>query len=323
MVVAEEVVAGETTVPLPSLRVEDPELCPPPRRAVPVAGDRHLRPLADDVAAQPDPRSAGELETNTGRLGHGGRQAGSQTRWLEGDEERLGAAGEGGEATEPIGDAGGGRTPVLSQRQVDDEKIDRSTGEEGTGDRQALVHRLRGQDDKPVEADAAGDGFDRIESAGQIEPGDDRPVDLGLRREPEGESRLARARIAPERDARTAWQAARPEDRIECRKTGPNDPLHALGAGKRQLLATWFFIGEWLVGERSRRQRPDHPRSCRAPACLEGRQSSRHIRGKRRHQGHNRTDVLSVQPRGTRPIDPSARPSTTARTWPKTTPGEH
>jgi len=105
---------SETAVALPSLRVEDPELRPPARRAVAVAGDGHLRSLADDVAPEPNPRSPGELETNAGRLGHGGRQAGSQTRWLEGHEKRLRAAGEGGEAAQPIGDTGGGRAGVRS-----------------------------------------------------------------------------------------------------------------------------------------------------------------------------------------------------------------
>jgi hypothetical protein len=147
--------------------------------------------LADHVAPEPNPRSPGELQTNAGRLGHGGRQAGSQARWLEGHEQRLRAAGEGGEAAQPIGNTGGGRAGVRSQREVDDEEVHRSARKERGGDRQALVDRLRGQDDEPVEPDAAGGGLDRIEGASQIEPGDDRPVDLGLRRQSESEGRLA------------------------------------------------------------------------------------------------------------------------------------
>ena len=203
-----------------------------------------------------------------------------QARRLEGDEERLRAAGEGGEPAEAIGDLGGGRAGIRARRQVDDEEVDRAAGEERAGDRQAFVERVRGQDDEPVKPHAAGDGLDRVEAPGEIQPGDDRAVDLGLCREPEGEGRLAGARLAAEGDARTARQAARTEDRIERREAGPDDPLRTAATGR--------FAGEdrlrFLVRERRRRQRPDDPRSCRAPACLEGRQSSRHVRGERRHR---------------------------------------
>jgi hypothetical protein len=238
-----EVVPAEAYVALAALRVEDPEFRPPIRRAVPVAGDGHLRPLADDIAPEPDPRSPGELEPDARRLGHGGCQAGRQPRWLDGDEERLGTASEGGQAAQSIGDAGSAGATFQSQWQVDDEKIDRPTGEQGSGDRQALVDRVRRQDDEPVEPDAAGDGLDRIEGAGEIEPGDDRPVGLGLGREPKGEGRLARACVSPERDAGAARQATGPEDRVQVGKAGPDDALHAPTAGQQ-----WFMV-ERLVGE--------------------------------------------------------------------------
>jgi hypothetical protein len=269
---------GETAVPFPSLRVEDPELCPPPRRAEPVAGDRHLRPLADDIAPEPDPRSAGELESEAGRFGDGRGEAGGQPRRLEGDEERLRPASQRGKPAETIRDPGGGRAGIRTRRQVDDEKVHRPAGEERPGDRQALVERFGGEDDEPVEADTAGDGLDRVEALGEVEPGDDRAVDLGLCRKAEGEGRLAGAGLAAESDAGAARQPAGTEDRIECREAGPDDPLNA---------ATGRFTGEerfrFLGWERCRRQRPDDPRSCRTPACLEGRQSSRHIRRERRH----------------------------------------
>ena len=51
----EEVVATKAGVALSTLRVEDPEGRPLPGRAVAVAGDQRLRPLADDVAPEPDP----------------------------------------------------------------------------------------------------------------------------------------------------------------------------------------------------------------------------------------------------------------------------
>jgi hypothetical protein len=272
-VVDEEVRAAEAAVALAALRVEDPELRPPPRWAEPVPGDGHLGLLADDVASEPDPRPAGKLETETRRLGNGRREARGEAGRLESHEQRLRAAGEGRETAEPVRDAGGGRPGIRARRQVDDEEVDRAAGQERPGDRQALVERLRGEDDEPVQPDAAGDRLDRVERSGEVQPGNDRAVSLRLRGEPQGKGRLAGAGVAAEGDAGAARQAARPEDRVERREAGPDDPLDGPASGSRLLL-----------GQRRRRQRPDDPRSCRAPACLEGRQCSRHVRGERRHR---------------------------------------
>ena len=62
----EEIVPAEAGVTLTAFRVEDPERRPAPRRAVPVAGDQRLGSLADDVATEPDPRAAGELQAKPG-----------------------------------------------------------------------------------------------------------------------------------------------------------------------------------------------------------------------------------------------------------------
>lgn len=275
---------AETAVPIATLGVEDPELRPSARRPVPAPGDERLGPLADDVAAEPDPAAPPELEAEAGRFGDGGGQRRRQPGRLEGDEERLRPAGEAGQASEPLGDLSLRRARGRTRRKVDHEDVDRAAGEEHAGDRQALVEGLGGQDDEPVEAHAAGGGLDRIEGAGEIEPGDDRAVGLGLGDEPQGEGRGARGRRASQRDAGAARQPARPDDRVEGRETGPDDPLDAssrLTRGRRSGLG-------WVVGrlgqERCRGECPDDPRSCRTPARLEGRQSSRHVRGEAGHR---------------------------------------
>jgi hypothetical protein len=279
-VVDEEVRAAEAAVALAALGVEDPELRPPPRRAEPVPGDGHLGLLADDVAPEPDPRPAGKLEAEAGRLGDGRRETRGQAGRLKGDEQRLGAAGEGRKTAKSVRDVSGGRAGVGMRRQVQDEQVDRAAGEEGPGDRQPLVERLRGQDDEPVQPDAAGDRLDRVEGAGEVEPGDDRAVGLGLCGEAEGEGRLAGAGVAAESDAGAAGQAAGAEDRVERREAGPDDPLDPFRAAAGERRDVRLDLGR----QRRRRQRPDDPRSCRSPACLEGRQSSRHVRGERRHR---------------------------------------
>ena len=67
--VDEEGVVGEAGVPFAALGVEDPERRLAPRRAVAVVRDERLGALADDVAAQADPRPASQLEPDAGRLG--------------------------------------------------------------------------------------------------------------------------------------------------------------------------------------------------------------------------------------------------------------
>jgi hypothetical protein len=275
---------AETAVPLATLGVEDPELRPAARRPVPAAGHGRLGPLADDVPAEPDPGPALELEPQSGRFGDGGREPARQARRLEGDEERLGPAGEPGQAAEALGDLGGRRAGVRAGRQVEDEDVDRSAGEEHPGDRQALVEGLGGEDDEPVETDATSGGLDRVEGAGEVEPGDDRAVGLGLGDEPEGEGRGTGGGGAAEGHAGAPGQAARPDDRVEGREAGPDDPLDAssrLACGRRSGLG---WVVERFGRERRRGQRPDDPRSCGTPSRLEGRQGSRHVRGEGGHR---------------------------------------
>lgn len=167
---------GEAAVALPAVGVEDPELRPSPRRPESVAGDRHLRPLADDVTTEPDPRSAGQLEAEAGRFGDGRGETAGQAGRLERDEERLGPPGQGDKATKPVGDLRMGRAGIRMRRQIEDEEIDRPSREERAGDRQPFVERRRREDDEPIEPDPASDGFDWIERPGHVEPGDDRTL---------------------------------------------------------------------------------------------------------------------------------------------------
>jgi hypothetical protein len=277
---------AETAVPIATLGVEDPELRPSPRRPVAAPGDERLGPLADDVAAEPDPGLALELEPEPGRFGDRGREPGGQAGRLDGDEERLGPASQAGETTETIGDLRRCRAGRGPRRQIDDEDVDRPGGEEHPGDRQALVEGLGREDDEPVEPDAAGGGLDRIERPGEVQPGDDRAVGLGLGDEAEGEGRGARAGRALERDARAAREPARPDDRVERREAGPDDPLDAgsrLARRSREESGLGWVV-ERLGREWRRGQRSDHPRSCGTPPRLEGRQSRRDVRGEAGHR---------------------------------------
>lgn len=188
-IVAKEIRPAEATIAVPALGVEDPELRPPARCPVPAPGDERLRPLSDDIPAEPDPARPMELQTEPGRFrdcpGEAGRQAGR----LEDDEERLCPAGERGEAPQPFGDLRGRRAGIRARWQIDHQDVDRSGCQQHPPDRQALVKALRGQDDEPVEMDAAGNRLDRVQRAGKVQPGDDRAIGLCLGDEAEGEGR--------------------------------------------------------------------------------------------------------------------------------------
>ena len=200
--VEQQGVPGETRVPLAALGVEDPERRPPTRRAVAVVGDERFGALADDVAAQADPRPAGQLEPDAGRLVDRGREAGAGAGRIEDQQQGLRPPGERGQPMEPVGDparlVGPGQAAA---RQVEDEQVDRAAGEQRARDAQSLVEGGRGDDDQPLEPDAARDGLDRVEAARQVQPGDDRALRLGLGGDPQGERGAAARAVAADRDA--------------------------------------------------------------------------------------------------------------------------
>jgi hypothetical protein len=67
-VATEQFCSAEAGVTLAAVGVEELERGSPARRAGPVAGDEDLRSLPDDVTAEPDPRSTGQLQPDAGRL---------------------------------------------------------------------------------------------------------------------------------------------------------------------------------------------------------------------------------------------------------------
>jgi hypothetical protein len=60
---------------------------------VAVVRDQRLGALADDVAAQADPRAARQLEPDAGRFGDRGRKTAAEPRCIQDQQQRLGATG--------------------------------------------------------------------------------------------------------------------------------------------------------------------------------------------------------------------------------------
>jgi hypothetical protein len=283
----EKVVPAEAGVAFATVRVQDPEGRPPPRRAVSVAGDQRLRALADDVPPKTDPRPAGELEAQTagGRDGAGERPA--QPGRLEDDEARFRPTGECRQPSQPVGDVCRpirGRQPAA--RQVQHQEIHGSSREERTGDGQPLVERGRGDDDEPFQAHAPGDRLDRVEGACEIEPRDDRTHRLCLRHEPQRQGGPTAGAITPDGDTGGPGEAARTQDRVQAREPRVEDPF-LVGPNGWARLEPWLVVREWL-GHEGQCQRAHDPRSCGPPSRPKARDSGVHISTSGRH----RTTIL-------------------------------
>ena len=249
---------AEAGVALPAVGVEDPQRRPPPWWAGAIARDDHLRSLADDVAPEPDPRSAGELEPDPRRFSDRALEAPGAAWRLEHDERDPGSPGERRDPRESITESrsrGTGRWSCRSLRgshaagQVDDEQVHRPTREQRAGDRQPLLGIVRGQDDQPLRLDAAGHRLDGIEGCSEVQPGHDRARSLGLRGEPQGQRGSAARDVAAHREPHPARNPAGSEDRIELGEAGRVDPV-----GVRQRRGGRPEIGNL---ERHRRERAD------------------------------------------------------------------
>ena len=216
----EEAVPAEAGVALPSLGIEDPERRPAPRRPDPALRDERLRPLPDDVPAEPDPGPALQLQPDAARLRDRRRHGRREVRRLEHHKRDPRPPGHRRQPAEPVRDAGHRRDPG---GQVDDEEVDRPGRQEGTREREALGGRLGRQDDEPLRPDAARDGLDRVERTSKVQPGHDRPRRLRLSDEPQRERGPPAREVAPERETRPARQATRPEHGVECREPGRED----------------------------------------------------------------------------------------------------
>ncbi|HYM83436.1 MAG TPA: hypothetical protein VEY67_04725 [Candidatus Dormibacteraeota bacterium] len=253
----------EAAIARSSVRIEDPDLGPSPRRARAVPCDLHLGPLTDHVATKPDPRASAQLEAESD--GRAEPALGATTGRLEDDEQGAGATCEGGQPGERIGQAGSALQP---RGEVEEQQVDRAALEERAGHREPLVDRGGRDDHEPFEADASGDGLDGVERSVEVHVRHDGPGRLGLRREAERESGPAARGVAAEGEAGAARDAAGPEDRVELGEAGRHDrrerrarmrrPEPGRGGGDRLEAGEGdrLGIGE-LVGERDRRQRAD------------------------------------------------------------------
>jgi hypothetical protein len=151
--IVEEMGAEETAVAGASLRVEDPELRPPPRRSGPLLLDDDLRPLAHDLAAEPDPRPAPEPEPQPRRLRERPGDPLRDVGGLQDDEEGTRPAGMGGEAEQALREAiPGGDRPV---GEVQEEDVHRPRAQQLGAQVHPIRDPARHAHDELVQDDAA------------------------------------------------------------------------------------------------------------------------------------------------------------------------
>jgi hypothetical protein len=120
----------------------------------------------------------------------------------------------------PLAGPAGGSTPG---RQIDQEEVYRPGLKERASYRQPFVQVGRREDDQPLELHSSRHGFDGIQAPREIEIGNDPPGSLCLCSKAEGEGGLAARMLPEDRQARLPRYAPWSENRVECRKAGPND----------------------------------------------------------------------------------------------------
>lgn len=283
--VGEERPQAKAGVPIPAVRVEDPERRPAPRWTGPVPRHECVRGLADDIPAEADPRPAAELQADPGPLPDRGGHRSAEARRLQGEEADPGPPGEGGEPAQAAREPG--RAGEL-HREVQDEEVHGPAGEERARDREALLRVGGRQDDEPLRLDAAAHRLHRVERVGEVQPGDDPARGLGLRGESQRDRRPAAREVPPEREAHPARQPAGPEDRVQVREPSGEDAGRIRDAGL-DAGGGIRAAPEARIQRRDRRHREraddlaTRPRGSRAPARSKGREGRGDVRGEAAH----------------------------------------
>ncbi len=330
--VRQQLLAHEAGVPGAALGVQDLEVRAPAGWPVAVARDGHRAALPDHVPAQPDPAGPLQLEPQAARLLDGRREPAPERVRLHDHEQRPGAPRERREPAQPVPHAHAADRRVPAVREVDDEEVHGPGREERSREREGLLEVDGGEHDEPFRLDPAGDGLDRVEGPGQVEPGDDRARRLGLRRQPERDGGLAGRGAAAQGHGGGARQPAHAEDGVEGGEPGGDDAAvrvggrrcrpgragrrcrgrhrgpqrHERGAGSRELAKVVGVI-QRHQGRRQRERAIDHrpelatpPRSCRTPASLERRECLGDVGCACHRTSNTRTYVLLWQGRNAR-----------------------
>ena len=297
----QQALPAEAGVTHAAVRVQDLEIRPAARRPVPVAGDRDLAPASDDVPAEPDPALRAELQPEPARLLDRGRERATERHRLQQHEQRARPSGERGEPAEPVPHPRPRDGRVASVGQVDDQQVHGPCRHQRACHRERLIEVRGHEHDEPFGPHATAHRLDGIEGSGEVQPRDDRARGLRLRGEPQGERRLARARVAAQRDRRGPGQPAGPEDGVERGKPGRDDPAVGIvsgpaGSGRGRAEGRW-------AGERDRRGERFVSLGCLDPQRLDGQGKGTlgSIGDGRRARRPGRQAELATGPRGGAP----------------------
>ena len=197
---------GQAGVAQAALRVQDPQFRGPARRPEPVPRHADLRPLADYVPSQPDPRPPAQLQPQRGDLGESAGQSGGKARRLQDDQLNARSPGQRGQPTESLRQSGRRDSSSIQGPglQVQQQQVHGSILEEHRRHRQRFLERARRQDDQPVQQDAPSHRLHRIQAPGQIQVCRDPAGGLGLGHGLEREGRLAAGPVAVDCGGRVA-----------------------------------------------------------------------------------------------------------------------
>jgi hypothetical protein len=222
--------------------ITDLELRLATRDAEAVLGHRDRRSLADDVAAQVDPRRACELEPKTGRFRQRAVHPRGHVQRLENDQASTDPAGVRGQPAKRS--LPGRRKPA---GQIDHQQVDRPSGKKRPRERKAFRVVCGPDDDEPAQVHPTTNRFERIKRTREVEVGDDRSGRLCLGDPAQCKRRLAAREIAANRGARLSRQTARAEGRVQRGEPGRDD----VAAKRRERMIRRLSLGLEARRERS------------------------------------------------------------------------
>ncbi len=199
------------------------------RRPEPVLRHRDLCTLPDHIPSDADPGPALQVEPHPRGLGKRAPQGRREIDRLERHEPRTDLPGAGRQPPEQ-------RLSVARHLfgQVGHQHLDRASPEQRAGEPEPLGRIGRPEHQQPGQIHAAGHRLERVEGAGEAQPGGDRPPCLRLGDEPQGERGLAARQIAAERHLGFADEPTGTQDRIEGGEPGGDDAVVERREGVQQ-----------------------------------------------------------------------------------------
>jgi len=221
------VASSEAGIAQPAFRIHDPQLGRATGRPESVACNANLRPLADDVPAEPDPRPTTQLQPQRRDLGQNAGQGRGKIRWLQHQQLNAGSTRKRSQSIESLGQDGRRKAGSIQRPmgQVQQQQVDSSILQQHRRHGQRFLERVRREDDKPLQLDSTTNRLYRIKAPGKIQIRHDSTDRLGLRHGLQRQRRFAAGSFAVKGSGCSTRKPAQSENRIQGQEAGGDSPI--------------------------------------------------------------------------------------------------